>query len=302
MHRTTVIKDCIHHFSDRNIMEDHLTLRYIDERGVDGGGVSRDVYSAFWTELFNSSAEGCNQVVPFLRNDMGWREWEAVGRVLAKGFLDHNFFPIYLCKAFILGCLLGPDNISDTTLINSFIEYIPAEDRECLKKALGDMDNITEEENDDLLDILSRYRCRTLPRKETISKVVSTVAHKELLQKPKYIIDCFHKSSQYLKLKGIESEEDLDALYEKLNPTPKKVVKIIAASPSNPMQMNSLEYLKQYVRSLERVMLEKFLRYCTGSTVMCVEKIEVQFTQGSGFTRRPVAHTCGPCASVTRNI
>lgn len=105
-------------------------------------------------------------MVPFLRNDMGWKEWEAVGRILAKGFLDHNFFSVYLCKAFTLGCLIGPDNVSDNTLILSFIEYISADDRECLKKALSDMDSMTDVESDDLLDILSSTAVAPFPERK----------------------------------------------------------------------------------------------------------------------------------------
>ncbi|KAJ8048025.1 hypothetical protein HOLleu_00181 [Holothuria leucospilota] len=275
-------------------MQDALILRFIDERGVDSGGVSRDVYSAFWIELFEGSAQGCNQRVPCIRNDMGWKDWEAVGRVLAKGFVDHGFFPVHLCKAFVMACLDGPDSVSEDILVTSFMDYISDDDRDCLKKALSNMEEMDDEEYDELLDVLSRYRCRTVPSKGTVLKVVATVAHKELIQKPKYIIDACSQSFHFIRAKGITSATDLHSLYDKLTPTAKKFIKLVKASPTAQSQTDALEYFKQYIRCVEQTTLEKLVRFCTGSTVLCFDKLEIQFTKCDGFSRQPVALTCGP--------
>lgn len=37
---------------------------------------------------------------------------------------------------------------------------------------------------------------------------------------------------------------------------------------------------------------EKILRFCSGSSVICFDKILVSFNAESGLNRRPVAHTC----------
>lgn len=39
--------------------------------------------------------------------------------------------------------------------------------------------------------------------------------------------------------------------------------------------------------------LRRFLRFVTGSDVICVTKVEVIFTALEGLARRPIAHTCG---------
>lgn len=61
----------------------------------------------------------------------------------------------------------------------------------------------------------------------------------------------------------------------------------------NQQEQGALNHLLRYVRSADQRKLEAFLRFCTGSTVVCKDKIEVMFNGLCGLGRRPVAHTCG---------
>lgn len=79
-----------------------------------------------------------------------------------------------------------------------------------------------------------------------------------------------------------------------MEPTPKKVLKLIEALPKGSSEATSLRYLQQYIRGQNSVSLKKLLRFLTGSEAITVEKIEVTFTQLEGLGRRPIAHTCGP--------
>lgn len=61
----------------------------------------------------------------------------------------------------------------------------------------------------------------------------------------------------------------------------------------NPQEQEALHYLIRYVRNTDQRKLEMFLRFCTGSTVLCTDRIEITFNTLSGLSRRPVAHACG---------
>ena len=76
------------------------------ERGVESE-VSRDVYSLFWVEVSDSYVIGTDQWVPFVRHDLYIPEWEAIGRILIKGYLDSGHFPIVLSYCFVHYCLYG---------------------------------------------------------------------------------------------------------------------------------------------------------------------------------------------------
>ncbi|KAL3043329.1 hypothetical protein OYC64_003239 [Pagothenia borchgrevinki] len=49
---------------------------------------------------------------------------------------------------------------------------------------------------------------------------------------------------------------------------------------------------------LTKPKLKKILRFCTGSSVICVDRIGVCFNAETGLSRRPVAHTCGAILEV----
>ena len=87
--------------------------------------------------------------------------------------------------------------------------------------------------------------------------------------------------------------ESLEEIYENARPTVKRVLDLIRAEPTSNSQRVVLSFLKRYIRGLDDEKLAKFLRYCTASTMICVESIKVSFTDLDGAARRPIAHTCG---------
>ncbi|KAI9538511.1 hypothetical protein NQZ68_014272 [Dissostichus eleginoides] len=165
-------------------------------------------------------------------------------------------------------------------------------ERESVEKVLeGNLEEIDEE---DLLDLFSRMGSQCLPSKDKIRAAIVVMAHKALLQEPKFIIDCFHSSIHNAVLRLLTKESIME-LYENKRPTNRKVAQMIKPSNEslNPQEQAALTYLLRYVRSLDQRKLEIFLRFCTGSSVLCKDSIEVTFNRLCGLSRRPVAHTCG---------
>ncbi len=120
------------------------------------------------------------------------------------------------------------------------------------------------------------------------------MAHKALLQEPKFIIDCFHNII-HSSLPTCITKDSIMGLYKSKRPTNKKVVQMIqpSADSLNPQEQEALNHLIRYVRNTDQRKLEIFLRFCTGSTELCKDRIEVTFNTLSGLSRRTVAHTCG---------
>lgn len=85
-----------------------LKMNFVNEIAVDDAGVSREVYTAFW-EQFLEQCEGDTEQVPRLRPDFSEAEWQAVGCIWVKGFVDHGVMPVKLSMAFILACINGID-------------------------------------------------------------------------------------------------------------------------------------------------------------------------------------------------
>lgn len=150
-------------------------------------------------------------------------------------------------------------------------------------------------DDEDLLDVLGNYKCKRIVTTDNIFQTVNELAHQEILQKPKYIIDCFSSIVAALKVfSSFQSVSCLKEMYDSKKPTPRKIVKLLIASPSSEAEHTCLDHLKRYIRSLEGSGVNQFLAFVTGSDVIVCDGLSVTFLELVGAEKRPIAHTCGP--------
>ena len=298
VHRANILKDVIEEFKDSTILETTQTYNVviIDDHGrVEAGrgtGVTREVVSLFWNQFYPSLSAGANRKIPSIRHDYQKQDWEAIARFLVFGYLNTHYFPIALSPVFVADCLFGEEAISKDFMLNSFYEFVSNDEAETLKKASSSDFDLNDEE---LLDVLSSYKCHNLPTKDSISLIISQLAHQELVQKPRFISNSMAPMLNQLKNSPqFSSVANLMSFYESKRPTPKKVVKLFAATASNDAQRQTFDHLKRFVKSLSDETLRLFLQFTTGSDLLVVECITINFTAINGAARRPVAHTCGP--------
>ncbi|KAF3840360.1 hypothetical protein F7725_019077 [Dissostichus mawsoni] len=278
-HHLNSVQDVLNVFMDPKVMEVQLIMELLNEKALDGEGVSREVARGKMSEC-----PDCGQIIR-RRNGKLLVVW-------IKGYMDHNILPIRLSPAFILSCCQGVSSVDEELLMMSFLRYLSVTERESVEKVLeGNLEEIDEE---DLLDLFSRMGSHCLPSKDKIRAAIVVIAHKALLQEPKFIIDCFH-SSIHNAVPRLLTKESIMELYENKRPTNRKVAQMIKPSNEslNPQEQAALTYLLRYVRSLDQRKLEIFLRFCTGSSVLCKDSIEVTLNRLCGLNRRHVGHTCG---------
>lgn len=296
VHRSTLLKDLINAFSDPKILISSLFVKVVDNNGNEeegeGRGVLRDVLTEFWVLFLQSLAIGALSKVPVIRHDYQRPEWKAIGRILLYGYCREGIFPLALSPTFISICIFGEDSVSEEMLLDSFRIYISADEKETMDSCLENQENISG--NSDLMELLSSYNCHRIPNAENIQSIFCQLAHQELIQRPRYVANCWSPILQSFKAYDcFQSAANLCAFYEEIKPTPKKVVKMLNASPTNDAERNTLEYLKRFIKSLGGN-ISAFLQFTTGGSVILQGKqIEISFTQLNGLSRRPIAHTCG---------
>lgn len=292
VHRVNIVQDMVAHFKAIDIIQTQLIFRFIDEVGEDAQGVSREAYTTFWVEFCDRWAEGEKYLVPALNPDWQVEEWQAVGRILLKGYLDHGVFPIQLAPAFVVALILGEEHIQSDVLMDSFMHFISNKEREAVEEALKG--NVSEEIQDDLVDLFSRFECHSIPSKETLCSTVLQIAHKELVQESKYALDCMAQVSRDMFCAYFQGTDAILEMYQAKKPTAKRILQLLQCTPSNKAEDQSFRYLQQYIKSLDDAGLKKMLRFLTAAEIVCVPNITVQFTKLDGLGRRPIAHTCGP--------
>ncbi|KAL6489245.1 hypothetical protein MHYP_G00029900 [Metynnis hypsauchen] len=294
--RVNVAEDLLAAFMDSSIMTVTLKMDFVNEKAVDDAGVSREVYTAFW-EQFLEQCEGETERVPRLRPDFCEAEWQAVGHIWVKGLLDYGVIPVRLSKAFILACIHGIDSVDADILMSSFFNYLLPVERSAVEKALsGTMD---ESDKEDLLDLFTRMGSHSLPPQNNMQPTIEAMAHKAIIQEPKYIVDCFSTAMACVKLK-LSNKESVVAMYEAKKATGKRVSQLFETTKVtlSQIEQTTFNHLQRYVKNADESKAEKILRFCTGSSVICIDKILVCFNAETGLNRRPVAHTCGATLEV----
>ena len=139
----------------KNVNElDHIQFQIIYARGQkeDGRGLGAewDLYASFWSEVADSVGAGASERVPFVRHDLHKKEWESIGRILQRGLVEANYFPIILSKVFIIYCLFG--TVSNDLLIQSFLNCVSSMGKALLKGALKTI-NADMYEDEDFLEL-----------------------------------------------------------------------------------------------------------------------------------------------------
>ena len=297
LHRTTMKWDILKIFSDPEILKYDLQITFINVHGEaeegQGIGLSREMLSSFWMEFYTAFSVGVQQMVPVIRHDLQQAEWQAMARVLIYG-LSFDYFPDRLCIAFLSSCLFGEEVVTDNMLLSSFQSYVAKDEAEVLARCISDSD-VDPSDDEDILEFLSSYKCYKLPTKDNIKQIIVELAHQEIIQKPRYVADCWSQVfKDNISYHTIKSQADLQQLSAKSAVSAKKVVSLLQTNPATDAERASFQHLKRFVKSLEGKDLGILLKLMTGSDVICVNSIEVSYVSLAGLSRRPTFRTCGP--------
>ena len=290
IHRAVVLNELIQVFKDPTISDKTLQYIFVDEHGHDAQGVSRDVYSAFWEAFLLKFTDGEGFRIPVLSNELADTEWEAVGRILLKGYRDHRYFPVSIAPGFFVALCHGENAVTPEILKTSFLSYLSISEKELIEQALSG----EEHDRDDLIELLDRFECRIIPEQENLLSLILQIAHRVVIQEPKYALDALQRVGKHFWITEFPSIDSILTMYEKLQPSVQKVLALLKASPVTKEQSDSLKYMQRFVRGRNKDQLKHLLRFLTGSDMLCVSSIEVTFVVRHGVGRVPTAHTCGP--------
>lgn len=117
------------------------------------------------------------------------------------------------------------------------------------------------------------------------------VAHKEIVQKPQYVSDCWQPILAHLKI-YFPDVSSLDQFYSCIIPTNLKVIALLKASPATAAETETVAHLKRFIRGLDEAKLTTFLRFTTAADVIVTDTLTISFIHSEGVQRRPIAHTC----------
>ena len=98
-----------------------------------------------------------------------------MARIIVKGCRKVGFFSIKLGKAFTTACLFGEEAVME-----SFLAYLSSDERELVNLSLNG--KLDEEQENEWLDLLERFDCKTVPKAKQVKDVVLCLQAKVLTQ------------------------------------------------------------------------------------------------------------------------
>ena len=284
------------------LQEYPFRCQFKGEEGFDVGGVSRDMYSAFYEESYKRLYDGSTLLSPIVHPEMDVSILTTMGTIISHAYMVTGILPIRIAFPCLARCLLGMGTpFSPSVLIETFIDSLSPYEGNIIKAACEEVTNGCPEFSSDvmpgLLSLLSRFNCRKLPVPQQFYQIIGQVANYEFLSKPSAALVMVNSGipAQHKPYWDSISASDLFSVYQAQSVSACTVLKMLEdAVGDDASQERILGYLRQFVGSMGSDALRNFLRFVTGSSACSSLKISVSFNSLSGAARRPIAHTCGP--------
>ena len=87
VNRFTIFEDVIKMYKEeRMVMEFPTFIQFEDELAIDAGGVTREIFSAFWEKAYSLLCDGANVVVPLIRSQTDMAILPVIGKVISYGY------------------------------------------------------------------------------------------------------------------------------------------------------------------------------------------------------------------------
>lgn len=277
-------------------------VEFVGERAIDAGGVSRDMFSAFYEMAYEKLFDGSSLLCPVVHPDMDVSMLSAMGCVISHAYLVTGLLPIQIAFPCLAQSLLGLSVfVPQSVLFDSLVDSISNHEAGIIRQALGEINAgvalFSLPVKSGLLSLLSRFNSRHLPTPQNFQKLIVNVAKYEFISKPAAALSLINRGIPVQHQPFWESMElpSLLSVYKAQSVSSAMILEMFSeAEGQDASQERVLGYLRQFIGNTANDELRTFLRFVTGSSACSSLKVDVTFNTLAGLSRRPIAHTCSP--------
>ena len=282
------------------LQEYPFRIKYRDEKAVDVGGVSRDMFSAFFEEAYTKLFDGGSLLAPAVLPHIDISVWPVMGAIISHAYLASGILPIRIALPCISAILLPPGGqLPQNVLVETFVDCLSRHDASIFKDAFEEVKagkkffSSTIQSN--AVSILGRFGCREMPNPSNLTRLISQVATFQFVMQPAMAIAGMKSGIPEIHVPFWNSLSmgDLYLVYKALHASPSKVLEmIIEPIFANASQQRVYGFLCDFIGDMKQDEIRSFLRFVTGSAVYLAKSIQITFNNLTGLGRRPVSHTC----------
>jgi len=300
--RRNLFNNVISLYLEGDILNEYpVQIEFATEMAIDAGGVTREMFSAFWEEAYQKLFEGATLVIPLLhpQSDMGL--FNTLGSIISHGYLSCGYLPVRIALPSLIKILLGSTvSIPKKFHVDALLDYLSTHDREKLKSALHCDHPFSDKVKTDVTAILSQFGCRVTPTSENLRDLIEGVAQYEFCCKPVAAITMINEGipKAHKKFWSELGICGIKKLYNSLVATPDKVLDLLDVLCTNHAEQRVFGYLKSMIGNMGPDDLRNFLRFVTGSSVCIAKKITISFSSLTGLARSPFARTCSSALEI----
>ena len=173
--RLSIVDDLLQIYRERPQLCNHeIRVSFRSERGLDAGGLTRELFPLFWSSLESNFFDGNIEKVPMVtpRPDM---DYVFLGKILSHGFVLTGFFPLYIsvfCASYLLS---GVSDVSDDALLHPFFNFLDPNEAKALQACLSEK-KILEEEQDTVISLFARLNSTAVPTSTNLEQLTKNVA------------------------------------------------------------------------------------------------------------------------------
>ncbi|KAK4882299.1 hypothetical protein RN001_005618 [Aquatica leii] len=291
--RTNCAYEMFNIYTDKSIVTKRLSVIFSNELGVDGGGLTKELFNIFFKEIESKYFRGEDCLVPFLElNKMKEKDnFIIIGRILEHMLLLTGTIPSKFSKV-VLMILADPDkSIDEKLLLDELFSYVIPYLRHILKKSIENFNTLNDKETEIIQDFFQSYNFFELPNPHTYKEQLSLIASEIIIESPRRLVDMLRKGISINKYE-FWTKCDFATLLDMQKTTPAKVANCIVSDEDLTQEESRiLHYLNMFIRCLSNEDAGLFVFMVTGSFMMPYS-INVQFNDLVGLSQRPVFSTC----------
>lgn len=297
--RSHIVEDVLSVYRRLNVSH-KLKVQFEGEKGLDFGGLTKDMFSCFWPMAFEKYFKGENAAVPHLsttERHFAKEVFPALGKIMEHMLRLLGTLPTTICRSCLLWMASEDYEVDAHLLLEDYFLFLPEADGKLLKQCLSSP-FWSDGEKRRLLLFSSSHSFNAFPTAKTLKRLLLNVAQKELLDEPCTFLRLMYAgiSNSGKKFFRCLNPMNIRHIFTELKATPEKVANLLEnvfeEKDLSTSQVIVLNYLSNLVRSMDSYTLQKFLVWVTGSPSM-PDELEISFNTSAGLMRAPIARTCG---------
>lgn len=196
-------RGCIPHVVDRmNLYNDVISLytvecekmlseypvrvRFKDELAVDIGGVTRDMFSAFYSEAYLKIFDGTSSLFPVNHAGVDMSVFPTLGTIMSHAYLVSGVLPDRVAFPYLAAALLGMQISIDAWILEeAFVSCLSTHEAAVLREAIGFKgQTFPSSLQSEVTLILGSYGCRGLAHPHNVRELIVQASRFVFLVKP----------------------------------------------------------------------------------------------------------------------